>query len=204
MIPHLLLPWSAKENAMSRRRRFSTSQRKRCDAFNKSRMRHDKNGRLRPSNPRCRAWAMENGRCRLHGGASTGPKSPEGKARVVAAMVAGRRAWLARRRAEGAKFAGGRKTGEEWITDAMQARAHAEARRLGAPGLAKLNRPLVLALLRSARGGRDGGQRAMVFLVDQVRRSIEGEIARALAVVNQMRAARVRRPSPCECDGGAG
>ena len=30
---------------------------------------------------------VENGRCRVHGGVSTGPKTPEGKARVVAAMV---------------------------------------------------------------------------------------------------------------------
>ncbi len=29
----------------------------------------------------CKAPAMKNGRCRLHGGKSTGPKTPEGKAR---------------------------------------------------------------------------------------------------------------------------
>ena len=33
----------------------------------------------------CRAPAMPNGRCRLHGGKSTGPRTPEGKARTVAA-----------------------------------------------------------------------------------------------------------------------
>jgi hypothetical protein len=32
----------------------------------------------------CRAWALANGRCKYHGGLSTGPKSPEGKARALA------------------------------------------------------------------------------------------------------------------------
>jgi hypothetical protein len=30
---------------------------------------------------KCRAPAMPNGRCRMHGGASTGPRTPEGLAR---------------------------------------------------------------------------------------------------------------------------
>lgn len=30
----------------------------------------------------CRAWAMANGRCRMHGGASTGPRTPEGVERI--------------------------------------------------------------------------------------------------------------------------
>lgn len=34
----------------------------------------------------CRAAAMENGRCKLHGGMSTGPKTPEGLARLQAAV----------------------------------------------------------------------------------------------------------------------
>jgi hypothetical protein len=42
---------------------------------------------------------------------STGPKTPEGKARVVAAMVEGRRRWLAQLKAEGRKFPGERKPG---------------------------------------------------------------------------------------------
>ena len=37
----------------------------------------------------------ENGRCRFHGGLSTGPKTPEGKARSLAAMRAGHAAWAA-------------------------------------------------------------------------------------------------------------
>lgn len=32
----------------------------------------------------CKALALPNGRCRFHGGCSTGPKSPEGKARALA------------------------------------------------------------------------------------------------------------------------
>jgi hypothetical protein len=32
----------------------------------------------------CRAKALDNGRCRNHGGMSTGPKTPEGKVRSLA------------------------------------------------------------------------------------------------------------------------
>jgi hypothetical protein len=34
----------------------------------------------------CVAKALPNGRCRNHGGLSTGPKTPEGKARSLAAL----------------------------------------------------------------------------------------------------------------------
>jgi len=44
----------------------------------------------------CRAFALANGRCRLHGGLSTGPLTKMGWARTRA----GYRAWLARKRAE--------------------------------------------------------------------------------------------------------
>jgi hypothetical protein len=188
MIPHILLPWSAKENAMSRRGRFSTSQRKRCDAFNKSRMRLDKNGRLRAASPRCRAWAMENGRCRMHGGASTGPKSPEGKARVVAAMVAGRRAWVERQRAEGKKLPGGRKSGEAWITEAMRECATAEAHRLGSGIRFTHSRALTLALLQSAKGCPIGKVAATALLVAEMHQAIENDVERASAIVLEMRA----------------
>jgi hypothetical protein len=33
----------------------------------------------------CQSPAMTNGRCRMHGGASTGPRTPEGRARISAA-----------------------------------------------------------------------------------------------------------------------
>jgi len=35
----------------------------------------------------CKSPAMRNGRCRMHGGASTGPRTPEGRARVAAART---------------------------------------------------------------------------------------------------------------------
>lgn len=49
----------------------------------------------------CRNWPVPGKkRCRFHGGLSTGPKTPEGKARAVAAMVAGRRRWIRLRKME--------------------------------------------------------------------------------------------------------
>jgi hypothetical protein len=35
----------------------------------------------------CRAYPMPNGRCRMHGGASTGPRTPEGLASLRAART---------------------------------------------------------------------------------------------------------------------
>ncbi len=82
-------------------RRRRASWRRRCDA-------RSKQGPLR----HCRNWAVPgNRRCRFHGGMSTGPKTPEGKARVVAAMVEGRRRWVLEMKAAGRKFPGGRKPG---------------------------------------------------------------------------------------------
>ena len=88
---------------------------------------------------------------------STGPRTPEGKARVVAAMVEGRRKWVARRRAEGRKFPAGRKRGERWVTEPMRELARAEAHRLKG-GRFTLDRASTLALLRSANGcpGKQG------------------------------------------------
>jgi hypothetical protein len=59
----------------------------------------------------------------MHGGKSTGPKTPEGKARVVAAMVEGRRKWVERMKTEGRKFLCGRKAGPDWVTLKMKERA---------------------------------------------------------------------------------
>jgi hypothetical protein len=42
--------------------------------------------RTRAGQP-CQGSAMGNGRCRMHGGLSTGPTSPEGLARIVAART---------------------------------------------------------------------------------------------------------------------
>ena len=61
-------------------------------------------------------------RCRLHGGLSTGAKTPEGNARVLAALTEGRRRWIEQMKAEGKKFPWGRKAGYRWITPAMRER----------------------------------------------------------------------------------
>src|SRR5712691_1082363 len=67
---------------------------------------------LRRSRERCRNWPIRGSkRCRLHGGLSTGPTTPEGKGRTVAAMNAGRLRWLARLKAEGKPAPCGRKRG---------------------------------------------------------------------------------------------
>jgi hypothetical protein len=48
----------------------------------------------------CKAPALpEKERCRMHGGLSTGPKTPESKARTLAALKAGFQRWVAERRA---------------------------------------------------------------------------------------------------------
>jgi hypothetical protein len=110
-------------------RLFKRGECKRCDAFIKNIFVTSPNGTTRTKNPRCRNWAMPNGRCRLHGGLSTGAKTPEGKARQVQAMVEGRRHWVERMKAEGRKFPGGRKSGPDWITPKLRERAGEEALR---------------------------------------------------------------------------
>ena len=130
---------------------------------------------------------MPNGRCRVHGGASTGPKSPEGKARVVAAMVEGRRKWVDRRRAEGRRFTAGRKGGDAWITEAMRDRARAEAHRLGG-GRFTLDRPLVIVLLKSAKGDRVWEAKAKAMLDAHEQAEADRDRAQALSVVRDLRA----------------
>jgi hypothetical protein len=67
---------------------------------------------LRRSGHHCRNWP-ERGqkRCRFHGGRSTGPTTPEGKARTAAALKAGRARWLATLKSEGKPIPFGRKKG---------------------------------------------------------------------------------------------
>jgi len=68
--------------------------------------------RLVRSSGYCRNWAVRGkARCRFHGGMSTGPRTAEGKARVVAAMLEGRRRWLAGLKAEGKPAPCGRRKG---------------------------------------------------------------------------------------------
>jgi hypothetical protein len=76
----------------------------------------------------CRRWPVPGRtRCRLHGGLSTGARTPEGKARVLAALIEGRQRWLEKMRAKKeagliARFPGGRKSGYRWVTPRMRQR----------------------------------------------------------------------------------
>jgi hypothetical protein len=76
----------------------------------------------------CRRWpVLGRTRCRLHGGMSTGARTPEGKARVLAALIEGRQRWLEEMRAKKkagliARFPGGRKSGDQWVTPRMRQR----------------------------------------------------------------------------------
>lgn len=45
----------------------------------------------------CQAPALDNGRCKLHGGKSTGPKSQEGRQRIAAAQLARWERWRQQR-----------------------------------------------------------------------------------------------------------
>jgi hypothetical protein len=132
---------------------------------------------------------MENGRCRVHGGFSTGPRSPEGKARVVTAMVEGRRKWVERRRAEGRKFPAGRKRGERWVTELMRERARAEAQRLKLARWYGPDRALTLALLRSATGNPKATVKAKRFILAAMREGMrvakdECDFRRAAAILD--------------------
>jgi len=108
------------------------AQRRRCDA----RAKHTPAAldRARQAGPaelrkylhrhRCRNWALPGGkRCRLHGGHSTGPRTPEGKARTIAAMNEGRARWLAEWKAEGKPIPWGRKKGGRNRSPAERERA---------------------------------------------------------------------------------
>jgi hypothetical protein len=92
----------------------------------------------------------------------------------VAAMVEGRRKWVARRRAEGGRFTAGRKRGERWVTEPMRERARAEAHRLGG-GRFTLDKALALALLRSAKGDHARQAKAKAMLDAQEMAAVERE-----------------------------
>ena len=169
------------------------SRRQRCDARVKNVFKIGKNGVRVSRGLFCKGWAMENGRCWVHGGASTGPRTPEGKARVVAAMVEGRRKWVERQRAEAKKFPSGRKRGERWATEPMRLRARAEAHRLGS-GRFTLDRPLVLALLRSANGCLESRARAKAMLDAQELAALARDREAALARIRELRSSLLANP----------
>jgi hypothetical protein len=173
---------------MGKRATGGPSRRQRCNARVKNLIRIGKHGVRVSRGPFCKAWAMENGRCWMHGGASTGPRTPEGKARVVAAMVEGRRRWAARRRVEGRKFPAGRKGGERWVTEPMRERARAEARRLNGGRFDLHDRALTLALLRSANGCPENRAKAKAMLDAQERAALERDRQAALAHIDELRA----------------
>jgi hypothetical protein len=86
----------AESRTMPKRRpQRCNARRRRSDA---ALHRVEREGRLMEylrSSSRCRNWPVRGKkRCRLHGGFSTGPRTPEGKARTIAAMVEGRRRLL--------------------------------------------------------------------------------------------------------------
>jgi hypothetical protein len=168
-------------------RRNRSRQPQRCDARVKNPVKIGKNGVRVSRGFFCKAWAMPNGRCRVHGGASTGPRTAEGKARVVAAMVEGRRKWVTRRRAEGRQFTAGRKGGDAWVTEAMRERARAEARKLGAARFT-LDRSLTLALLKSAKGNPTARAKAKAMLDAHEQAEADRDRGQALSVVRHLRA----------------
>jgi hypothetical protein len=59
---------------------------------------------------------------------STGARTAEGKARVLAALIEGRQRWMEEMRAKKkagliARFPGGRKSGDRWVTHPSDAAA---------------------------------------------------------------------------------
>jgi hypothetical protein len=87
------------------------SWRRRCDAWSKHTAAR-KAGKLQGISWRCRKWAVPGKtHCYLHGGKSTGPRTPEGKAASLAARLKGRRRRIAQLALEGKKIATGHNGG---------------------------------------------------------------------------------------------
>jgi hypothetical protein len=102
----------------------------------------------------CRNWPVRGKkRCRLHGGFSTGPRTPEGKARTIAAMVDGRRRLLEKLKAEGKPVPWGRKRGG--VNRSAAERQLARATTLQARARRDLDAFLSLKFRRQRRQARD-------------------------------------------------
>ena len=105
-------------------------------------------------------------------------------------MIEGRRKWVEARRAEGRRFSAGRKGGDAWVTEPMRERARGEAHRLGG-GRFTLDRPLVLALLKSAKGDRVWEAKAKAMLDAHEQAEADRDRGRALSVVRDLRASAI-------------
>ncbi len=164
--------------------------RKRCGAWVKNLIAISENG-VRSRSPRCRNWAMANGRCRVHGGASTGPRTEEGKARVVAAMVEGRRKWIERLHAEGKRAPGGRRPRSQFAAPSRLTRA-ARAARL------KNQRQFSQARAQSRKGRKEILESARRWAAkrqrrDAERRAVDEYCLSCLAEIDAAEAIRMRR-----------
>lgn len=132
----------------------------------------------------CRRWPVKGKkRCRLHGGMSTGAKTPEGKARVLIALTEGRRRWIEQMKAEGKKFPWGRKAGYRWTTPGMRERAAAENQARGGSPNACEER-LTSAIRREA----DADPAANHLARCNGRISLDDLVRRAKARIAEMRA----------------
>jgi hypothetical protein len=92
-----------------------------------------------------------------------------------------------RRRGEGRRFTARCKGGGAWVAEAMRERARAEAHRLGG-GRFTLDRPLVLVLLKSAKGEPNDRAKAKAMLDAQERAAMERDRQAALARISELRA----------------
>jgi hypothetical protein len=168
---------------MSRRQPSTSSIKRRCGARKRRPIKRDKNGDPVTTPPYCRNWAVPgSARCRLHGGLSTGPKSPEGKDASIAARVEGRRQWVAFMKEQGLKLPCGRKN-----KDARPA--------IKFTGKMELDRKARVAVIRRRNNAeyKAALQAAVAAKEEQARRQAEQERAlRAAqdAAINWQRRAR--------------
>jgi hypothetical protein len=96
-----------------------------------------------------------------HGGASTGPRTFEGRAASFAARDAGRAAYLARLKFFGKKCPTGRRSGASWVTPRMWQKRIVSALGMPPQDAAKLAAELVKHLK-----GRELAKRTIAELVD--------------------------------------
>jgi hypothetical protein len=122
----------------------------------------------------CRNWPVRGKkRCRLHGGFSTGPRTAEGKARTIAAMVEGRRRLLEKLKAEGKPVPWGRKRGG--VNRSVAERQLAQASKQHARARRDLNEFLSQKFRRQRRQAREVAKREIERLLaehEEQRRSL--------------------------------